>query len=207
MHKRDELRSEIDRQKVEPNREDVLGRDSLHKVAEVSRNELPVPEPIVPSKSDIAQSRASLAVESGETTSKRRGAAYNLSQLEEDAPIEADVDAMITSQAKSRSNTAARCIVMKVQAPSAILSSLPFPVNNHGLALLQLDDPTSQGFFSANKQYVYLIGDKRISVEKIASFDSEKEARSVFKEDQLDPYSLSSYEISNLGNGPWLTSR
>lgn len=202
IHKRDELRSEIDRQKVEPNREDVLSRDSLHKVAEVSRNELPVPEPIVPSKSDIAQSRASL-----ETTSKRPGAAYNLSQLEEDAPIEADVDAMITSQSKSRPNTAARYIVMKVQAPSAILSSLPFPVNNHGLALIQLDDPTSQSFFSANKQYVYLIGDKRIPVEKIASFDSEKEARTVFKEDQLDPYSLSSYEISNLGNGPWLTSR
>jgi hypothetical protein len=205
--KRDELRSEIDLQKVKPSREDILGRDSLHKVAEISKGELPIPQPIVPSKSDIEQSRASLSIGTGAAALKNRGKPINLSQLEEDAPVEADVDAMITSQTESALNTPTRCIVMKVQAPPAVLSSLPFPVNNNGLALLQLDDPASQGFFTSNKQYAYLIGDKRIPIEKIASFGSEEEARTVFNEDQLDPYSLSSYEISNLGNGPWLTSR
>jgi hypothetical protein len=114
---------------------------------------------------------------------------------------------MITSQTTSALNASTRCIVIKVQAPAAVLSSLPFPVNNHGLALLQLDDPGSQSFFTKNKKYAYLIGDKKIPVEKIASFGSQEEARTVFNEDPLDPYSLSSYEISNLGSGPWLTSR
>jgi general secretion pathway protein D len=205
--KRDELRSEIDRQKVEPSREDILGRDSLHKVAEISRNELPVPEPIVPSQSDIEQSRAALNMGTNQAASKHAGEAINLNQLEEEAPVEANVEAMITSQTTSALNASTRCIVIKVQAPAAVLSSLPFPVNNHGLALLQLDDPGSQSFFTKNKKYAYLIGDKKIPVEKIASFGSQEEARTVFNEDPLDPYSLSSYEISNLGSGPWLTSR
>lgn len=204
--KRDELRSEIKRQNVEPSREDILGRDSLHKVAEISRNELPIPEPIIPSKSDIEQTRASLNMGNGQASSGKHEA-INLSQLEEEAPVEANVEAMIPSQGAFAPITSSRCIVIKVQAPSALLASLPFPINSHGLALLQLDDPVSQNFFTTSKQYAYLIGDKKIAVEKIASFGSEEEARAVFKEDQLEPYSLSSYEISNLGNGPWLTPR
>lgn len=203
--KRDELRSEIKRQQVQPSREDILGRDSLHKVAEISRNDLPVPEPILPSKSDIEQTRASFT--NGNSEPAEQQEPINLSQLEEEAPVEADVEAMIPSTTTAAPAASNRCIVIKVQAPPVLLSSLPFPINSHGLALLELDDPGSQNFFTKGKHYSYLLGDKKIPVEKIASFGSEKEARTVFKEDQLDPYSLSSYEISNLGNGPWLTSR
>jgi hypothetical protein len=199
VYKRNDLRGEINRQNVKPNREDILSRDALHNVAEISASELPVPEPIIPSKADIENARAKLGANKISSTN-------NTEVYADELPIEAEVETMLptTENSGNTGDVASRYAVIKVHATSAIRNSLPFPINKEGLCILQLAEESSQDFFSQSKSRTYKLGDKNVPIEILASFNSESKARDVFSEDKLETYMLSSYEIMNLGNGPWL---
>jgi general secretion pathway protein D len=190
--KRDSLKDEIRIQNVNPTREEILNQEAVDKVAELNTNELPIPEPIVPTQEEIA------AIRDQQRMKERPSASASALS---DEPVEVDVNPALPELEQSR------YIIAKIKAPESVKNALPFIVNKNGLLLIDTTDNTSNNFFMKGTQFKYLIGDVKVAVEKLASFDSEKEARDIFNDEDLNTYSLSSFEITNLGNGPWLSTR
>jgi hypothetical protein len=99
-------------------------------------------------------------------------------------------------------------IVLEMLDPSDAAKELPFLLGNSGtLAGVILPRDSSleaKGFFKAGQVYTYSWNGQQVRVQPLALYPSIEAAQSSHAKVPTAWYTLSPYEIMNLGRGPWL---
>lgn len=105
---------------------------------------------------------------------------------------------------------AGRLVALELHKGQDVPSGLPFSLPHKAQLLLVSippeSSPLSFGFFQAGAEYTYsLHGDRAraLRFKALGIFGAETEAREFLQNRSFGSYTLSPYEILNLGNGPW----
>ena len=108
----------------------------------------------------------------------------------------------------SQSSDGSTYIVFEAVKGSKIPDGLPFTIskkNNIFLAVLPSDSaPQARSFFEVGQSYFYLSSDKRLKTRPLGMFSSLAEAKQMYPGADKFAYTLSPYELLNIGNGPWV---
>jgi hypothetical protein len=104
---------------------------------------------------------------------------------------------------------AEKFLVFRVTKVSDAELPLPF-VQHKGQEFVGVSVPSDSAaaakkFFSVGRSYAYTIGNESAEIEVQAAFDSRAEAAAAYPEVGKTWYTLSPYEIMNLGQGPWIS--
>ncbi|MBN8549638.1 MAG: type II secretion system secretin GspD [Deltaproteobacteria bacterium] len=201
--KRDVLQNEIDADESFPRREEILQNKDIDRVAETAPYEGPKPGTITaPAKKESPSS-----VPSG-------NASFSADQ--NGGEIELKVSPRIPGQPSTKRESMSTAslsgprdsfIVFQLQAAPEKGSAVPFALTNDGIfGVVVPSDAVSSAhrFFGAGQTYAYQLENKAYPVQAIGTFASSNEAKQLYPSLTESWYTLSPYEIMNLGNGPWL---
>jgi hypothetical protein len=99
-------------------------------------------------------------------------------------------------------------IVMELLDPTDASKELPFLLGNSatmtGIILPRDISPEAKQFFRPGKVFTYSWNGRKVRVKPRAVYSSIQEAQGSFPNLSAAWYTLSPYEIMNLGRGPWL---
>jgi general secretion pathway protein D len=102
-------------------------------------------------------------------------------------------------------------IVLQLARKEDSQKKLPFLLGNNskmvGIVLPKESANTAKSFFQIGKPYTYIWNNERIPVQTVGAFGSIIEASKVHPGLPGAWYTLSPYEIMNLGKGPWAAAR
>lgn len=224
---RDMVEKEIERYDIHPDREEVLRSQKIDHVSESNSYDGPLPSTILgpdhktgrvsdgngvlefkvnPRLPEIPdENLIEPGTESSETSILREGKVP--SPPEDNADPEAALSRTKEVQPSQPSSTEARWVVLKVGSEK-LPGDLPFSVTPQG-SLVGLLLPAESGastrdFFRVGQVYSYRMQGGTLSVSPVGVFNSQEQAAQFYPEVNQAWYTLSPYEIMNLGDGPWV---
>lgn len=177
VDQRDTFKDDLRKNKIPPSRKEVLEDPHINNVAELSKSELPIPEPLIPSESS-----------------------ENPANLPDEEPLEIEVNSKLARPVNSR------FLLLKVQADQDIAAHLPFKLNQEKVFIIDATDSPAATFFQVGNYFSYAVGSQRAIVQVLGSFDSAAQAIKFHGQDAAT-YEPSPYELLNLGKGPWMQSQ
>lgn len=205
--KRDSMEREMDQEDSQPRREEILQNPDIDRVAESASYNGPTPGTITgTSKVDAERKAANLT---GRSIDVGDGGAIELSM----SPRLPNEQKPGSSNSAATSDTAARTathdsfIVLQMKAANDAAGAVPFSLSSDGaFGIVVPADAmrTAHQFFGAGQVYSYELQGGSYPVQAIGTFASSDEARQLFPNLSDNWYTLSPYEIMNLGNGPWV---
>lgn len=195
IEKRDVMEREITIGETYPQRKEVLENPAIDRVAESSRFEGTQPGTITGSSkvAPDALSSSSAALSSNGTLKLK--ASPRLPNAASAAPA-----AALT--AGGRDNF----IVFQLAGPRAKTGKLPFALSDDGVFGVVVPaeaNGDAHRFFGVGQTYSYQLEDQQLPIQAVGTFASSDEAKQVFPALTGNWYTLSPYEIMNLGSGPW----
>ena len=212
IQQRDRVDGTIEEFKIEPNRKDLLHSLEIDKVAEANPYEGPKPSTILPTTRSTSPGEAvELNVAPKLPTipeQKQESAPTTLPPL---APrVGSDIS-------EKRQDELGTFIVLRVDTPldKETQQKLPFSiVHTDGakggdfvaITIPTESDPAAKGFFVVGKTYHYRVDGKEIDLSAQGVYSSGNEAKAILGGPLVGGktfYTLSPYELMNLGAGPW----
>lgn len=218
---RDRMEDVITHYEIEPKRDATLENDRIDKVAESVPYEGPKPGTILPPQKYInggagkavrAPKEAHTIVDDpGRRTldlDGQDGGPSNVLDLDSLPSSSSPRSSLKPSATQTGGAQASRgtFLVVELARKEDAKKDLPFLAKgSHGIGglLISADSPDqAKGFFSARQDYVYSWNGQKIPVRIRSAYPSQEAAQLDYP--RLDAwYSLSPYEIMNLGKGPW----
>ncbi|MBX7145186.1 MAG: type II secretion system secretin GspD [Oligoflexia bacterium] len=199
LEHRDAFENELRQSDIFPGREEVLHSSRLDNVAELTPFDGKKPSTVkAPQRNESAP----------HVSGKREEAAS-----EGDAPIRLKVAPKIPKFEASPEKAALapssqRYVVLQLTKTDRDADSrLPFPVSSAGTfgLLVPADAPiAARGFFEPGAAYAYSIDSRLVKMQVLSSVATIEEATDLHSEIGNNWYTLSPYEIMNLGSGPWV---
>ncbi len=188
-----------------PTREEILQNPDIDKVAESEEYTGSKPSTIRPAtKASIpSNSVASFNADSG-------NGAIEL-KVSPKLPGEAASQAKPISQSAGTLAGPARdtFVVFQLHKPENKAAPVPFqltPDGTFGVVVPSEALASAHRFFGTGQNYAYQLEDNDYPVQAVGTFASSDEARRLYPGLSESWYTLSPYEIMNLGSGPWLKS-
>lgn len=206
--KRDFLQNEMEADEAYPNREEILQNEDIDRVAESAPYNGPKPSTIkppskAPAVSSSSAPSSSFNAEAGEGAIELR--------VSPKLPGEASAPRGSIAETAGRINTPAHdtFIVFQLNAARDKASAVPFQLSPDGVFGVVIPSDalaSAHHFFGAGQNYAYQLESNNYPVQAIGTFASSDEARQLYPGLSESWYTLSPYEIMNLGSGPWLKS-
>ncbi len=195
IERRDKVRTQMERDKVYPGRDDVLFDEGIDSVAQMEEFEGEKP-------SQITAIRASRM--------KRSGEQFDAPRIKGDIPTDEDtIELRIKPKFPTSSSRGARYsgdqfIVLDVIRSDSSMNVPFLPSGNRTgkkvvIKLPSGSAPGTRAFFEAGANYRY--GDST-TLKALGAFNDISEVQELFP-DVASPYTPSPHEIMNLGRGPW----
>ncbi|NLF26243.1 MAG: hypothetical protein GX589_11385 [Deltaproteobacteria bacterium] len=201
--RRDEMEDEIAYREVYPAREEVLGSPNIDSVTEIhSAENVQKPSTIfnpVKPTAEAVKVRVSNLGSSGNSPIVVKLSPKNSTGGTFSA-------ATSSIQPKQVSQGRALFVVLQSSAGHAAASSLPFVLDHEGQTGIIIPEESSsaaRNFFQAGTEYNYRVQDGQIRLTVTGVYPSADEASSMHPGLQ-QWYTLSPYEVMNLGSGPWV---
>lgn len=228
--KRDLMDNTIGSEDLYPDRQDVLHSFDIDQVAEAKKYEGPKPSSIrVPSRHHSADSEQlgrmseSLKFESmGHPNVDRHDfdESLEIDPLAASIPNPSNTGKLISLKSnpklplqkpaqrlkESRQTTSNHSTFVVLENIEGQSADLPFQLEQ-GKAIVTLPQDSQKGaklFFEAGRIYAYKSGNQVIDFRVLGVFRSDKEIKQSYPELQNNWYTLSPYEIMNLGSEPWI---
>ena len=216
--KRDDMESVIEYREVYPAREEVLGSADIDRVTEIHpadgvQQPSTIFNPSGPRQKQPAEGTG-VSVSTAGSSDKSPiivRVSPNLSRrLPESSRSEAVAAAPLLPETAERipadrGRASAVYIVLQRPAGRGSPGNLPFVLDRQGQAGIIVPDESAasaRNFFSAGDSYSYNIQGQRLDFTVSGVFSSADEAATMHP-GLKEWYTLSPYEIMNLGNGPW----
>ncbi len=200
IERRDGMEEQYRKNEIFPSREEVLHNEHIDKVSENTPFKGEAPSTIIPPES----AEKTPAIEP-------KAAAPTVEILTEMATPTVEPPSITPpEEAPVAQPTVATAVylLLKVEDGSTPPKNTPFSITTSGrlIGVIIPDNASTKArqFFAMGLPYSYRIGSKEIRLVPVGMFSSEQEARQMAAEPDLSWYTLSPYELSNLGNGPWL---
>ena len=201
IENRDRMEQEVQRRGVEPPRTEVLHDPAIDRVIDSGSWDGPAPSTITAPKSATTRS--------SERKSEQRVA--------EDGTIDITVEPAEPSDATASSSSSGvplkahareSFIVAKLGGNYTSIAGLPFtPTAKEaliGIILPAESNVASRAFFQVGEPCAYRLSGTEVPLAPVGVFTSREEAQQMFPDTGLAWYTLSPYEILNLGQGPWI---
>lgn len=106
------------------------------------------------------------------------------------------------------SDEQSRIVIMTIDGSASDLKNLPFTISSDSSSFaVQIPGDSnafSRGFFQIGQDYSYKVDGTQLLFKPTAILNSEKELRSFYPELASKLYTLSPYEIMNMGLAPWV---
>lgn len=225
--RRDRLEGEIFERDLHPERREVLRDEAIDKVSEGTTFDGQAPTTILapkqesepPQDADVIEFKvnpklpAGPSAGAGDERAALRPPANKARGKETDASPPAPRQEFQAAEPQSMKQSALRqapdqpiFIVVKLLQGKTHPDNLPFTVSNQDLVALVLPSdsgPQVKEFFRVGQSYGYQLDQSELALSPVGVFGSEKEAESFFPEISSSWYTLSPYELMNLGFGPW----
>ncbi len=210
----------IKSREIFPDREDVLNSPEIDKVTESNTYDGDLPSTILPNKKIAAPAERQAKIDPPramepapqhkETTTKSEQALeFNITP-EFSPPTKQDSSATMESdspRASMRGTPGSLYLVMEIKSPPELKQKLPFATNinrsSFGISVPAENVAQARAFFSTGETYAYRIQDKEVPITAMGIFSSAEEALSFNTDLNSQWYSLSPYELMNLGKSPW----
>ncbi len=188
--KRDSLREEMDQEGSFPRREEVLKSPAIDSVAESSAFEGPKPGTILGPQAGAKKSTATTIDAGSEGAISLKVSP----RLPGEAPAAASLPVHDTY------------VVFSFKSKPKQAETLPFSLaadGSFGVVIPAEAVNSAHQFFSAGQQYLYAMESSQYPLQAIGTFASREEAKQLYPVLTDNWYTLSPYEIMNLGQGPW----
>jgi Flp pilus assembly secretin CpaC len=203
--KRNDMQNEIDSRETFPRRDEILQNADIDHVAEASEYDGEKPGTILaPSNSKGSQKNAA-------TTLSLNGSGEGAIQLRVAPKLPGGASTQVGSVSSSSStpfSSPAHDTFVVFQSQSKDKgAALPFSLSPDGLFGVVIPTeavPGAHQFFGVGQTYAYKLETSSYPVQAVGSFISSSEAKQLYPGLSESWYTLSPYEIMNLGSGPWL---
>lgn len=199
-----ELENDIRNFDTYPSRDEVLHNPNLDRVTEREHFKGQKPGTIRPPQR-VAES--SKQVESSHTLNTDSEGVIELKvapKLPQEAPKAEGFSALESGAAVAAPTSAGLFVVFESSTADTNQSNLPFSFDqsgtHFGVEVPAESSAAVRDFFKIGSRYRYQAGKQSISAKPVARFATREEAASMFAGRW---YTLSPYEIMNLGSGPW----
>lgn len=203
--KRDAMESVMESDEQYPRREEILQNDDIDKVAESIPYDGPKPSTIrPPSKAPAA------SFNGGSPATFDAQGSDGAIELKVSPKLPGEASAPRTTVGKAASAPAASrdsFIVFQMQSTPGVAAPVPFPMTSEGIFGVVVPAEaigSAHQFFGAGQTYAYQLENNSYPVQAVGTFASSDEARQLYPGLSESWYTLSPYEIMNLGSGPWL---
>jgi general secretion pathway protein D len=218
IESRDKLDDVIAQYEVEPKRQQVIRNERIDDVAEALQYEGTKPGTILPSKviPPSGDLRIDLAPKTPDTVilDGSKDGVLDLSatgSLKESLPPNGDARGSLNLDSLARSvgtdTQGERYIVLEFSDTKDQQKELPFllgtPSQTAGIIVPRDSAPTARQFFQAGRRYLYAWKDQKIELVARGVFTSIPMAQAAYPGTTAAWYTLSPYEILNLGSAPW----
>jgi len=213
LAKRDVLESDIKNNQYYPDRSEVLRDNSIDRVSELfntKREKLGtiLPPNRVDEKSEASQApQAKLDAGSDDVIDMKISPKLPDFDQEKGRAIQ---DSSRGSLGAIASSTQDHFVVLKVEKKNSKSASLPFQISKKsglfGVLVPAVSDPKLSSFFAAGNKYSYQLGSPQedLALSVIGVFSDQSEAAQFFEGEKATFYTLSPFELMNLGQGPWV---
>ncbi len=200
--RRDTMEEHIASHKLFPSREDVLRGHSIDKVSESEPFEGALPSTITAPAH--AEQPSSAAATEGTSGVMEFDVSPKLPTAAGEAPR-----AKLSERPVAVRETGDRFVVLELNAaPKGLIERLPFPMTpgqkTIGIELPRESEYLTATFFRAGAQLRYQVEGGEVVLTPVGIFSTAERARNSHPEVASSWYTLSPYEIMNLGSGPWL---
>ena len=225
IESRDRMEDVIAAYDAEPPREAILDNDRINQVAESMQYEGTKPGTILPSKKYADDAKAAAAARNNviipkenpdgvldldgfsapNGASEKKGEALNLDSLPSSAsPRSSLKSSALPSTPKGASGS---FVILELAKKDDAKKDLPFLTKGSrgigGLIVPNGSPENALTFFSSGGQYLYMWNKQGIPLKVRATYPSVDAARISYPGIGNNWYTLSPYEIMNLGKGPW----
>ena len=225
IESRDRMEDVIAAYDAEPPREAILDNDRINQVAESMQYEGTKPGTILPPRKYVDDAKAAAAARSkiiipkenpdgvldldglsaADSTSEKKGEALNLDSLPSSvSPRSSLKSSALPSASKGASGS---FVILELAKKDDAKKDLPFLTKGSrgigGLIVPNGSPENALAFFSSGGQYLYMWNKQGIQLKVRATYPSIDAARISYPGIGNDWYTLSPYEIMNLGKGPW----
>jgi len=200
--RRDTMEEHIASHKLFPSREDILRGHNIDKVSEAEAFEGALPSTITaPAHADQVAERAATP---GNAEVMEFDVSPKLPTVTGEAPRARLADRSVTGR-----ETGDRFVVLELNAaPKGLIERLPFPMTagqkTVGVQLPRESEYLTSTFFRAGAQIRYQVEGGEVILTPVGVFTTPELAKASHPEVASSWYTLSPYEIMNLGSGPWL---
>lgn len=200
IDKRDSMQGDIDAEGTYPRRDEILQNADIDRVAESAPYDGPTP--------------GTIRGPSGPGQATNHTASTSV-QASENGAIELKVSPRLPGEMRN-SQTAASLprsrdtfVVFQLNGKGSN-NAVPFSVAEDGVFGVVVPAEASNpahAFFAAGELYSYEVDSSRYPIQAVGTFPSQLEAKDLYPTLPENWYTLSPYEIMNLGNGPWKKSK
>ncbi|MCO6431870.1 MAG: type II secretion system secretin GspD [Deltaproteobacteria bacterium] len=226
---REKMEDVIFREDTYPNRREILRSPAIDEVTESIISKENPPGTIIPPKKPHVPAAAAAPLEKSSTLRTDSEGAIELkvspelpasaappsSEPQESEEIsltigpESEFRASFSSDLpeQSRFQESAKVVVMELENNSQVPSNLPFKVlEDQGVFVLMIPPDSnaySRGFFQMGEKYKYAVDNNEVVFSPLAVLSSAAELQANFPGLADKLYTLSPYEIMNIGMAPW----
>jgi general secretion pathway protein D len=225
---REKMEDVIASYQVEPRRGNVLRNDRIDSVAETSDYSGPKPGTIRPAKKAASRTAQPSTNDGAVVLDGSRDGVLDLgsepalpkqdtsaSDTSDDIIIDGSADSATMASLNQEPVKAAAAgdqfLVLELVNRSDASKEIPFLLGNKsqivGIILPRESSDNARTFFKAGNQYTYSWNNERIVTRVIGAFSSIPEAHGYYPNLPDSWYTLSPYEIMNLGKGPWTAGK
>ena len=207
IERRDTMEIDIAANDVFPERSEILRNEHIDQVSESEIFTGRKPGTILaPAKKDLSASTTAADLAAADIANNNDVIELEISP---DLPPEpAEPKFLKKSMRGSYKPKAQHYIVMELAEESKGNTSLPFISEGQsklfGLIVPEESNAFAKGFFKVGSEYFYVSNGSKVAVTPVGIFPSEQEATAFYEGTPKSWYTLSPYEIMNIGKWPWV---